>query len=67
MATTTEYEILRYFEFRHLPKEQQAIVAPIHQTAYDWATELPYGDETAHALRCLLDARAAALRSATGA
>ena len=67
MATKTEYEILRYFEFRQLPKEQQAVAQPFHQLAYDLAVELPFGEETQQALRDLLNARAAALRSASGA
>lgn len=53
----SNYPILRYFEYGHLPKHLQEISMPIAELAKKFATDLPYNAETSTGLRKLLEAK----------
>lgn len=56
-------EILRYFEYEHLPPHLQAISKPIGDLAYFMAQELD-GPELTAGLRKLLEAKDCLVRAA---
>lgn len=56
--------ILRFFEFAHLPDTLQGVSQPFYQMAHHLALELPDGEEKAVALRKLLESKDAAVRAA---
>ena len=56
--------LLRYFAYDHLPEKLQTISEPFHHLAKTLADTLPPGPETTVALRKLLEAKDAAVRSA---
>lgn len=58
------YPILRYFAYDHLPPNLQNVSQPFYRLAWDTAMELPQNAETSTALRKLLEAKDAAIRSA---
>lgn len=64
MAQLTPNPILRYFEFEHLPLELQEVSRQFHATAIWMEEALPPGPEKSVALRKLLEAKDAAVRSA---
>lgn len=58
------YPILRYFEYRHLPEQLQAVSEPFCRLAHHMAENLPGGPETSAGLRKLLEAKDCAVRAA---
>jgi hypothetical protein len=56
--------ILRYFEYAHLPAHLQAISKPISELANDLSEDLPQGPELTAGLRKLLEAKDAFVRAA---
>lgn len=56
--------ILRYFVYDHLPEKLQEISRPFSQMAEFLDSTLPRNPETSTALRKLLEAKDAAVRSA---
>ncbi len=59
-------EILRYFEFAHLPERLQGVSQPYYQMAHHLDLELPSNAEKTVALRKLLESKDAAVRAALG-
>lgn len=57
-------DILRFFEFEHLPPALQAISRPWCELARHCAETLPDGPEKSVALRKLLEGKDAAVRAA---
>jgi hypothetical protein len=55
--------LLQFFEYGHLPEHLQAVSQPFHQLAHTLATTLPVNAESITALRKLLEAKDAAVRS----
>lgn len=62
-----EYPILQHFTWQHLPEDLQAVSAPFSVLAHEMAETLPHNAETSTALRKLLEAKDAAVRSAVEA
>lgn len=58
------YHILRYFAFSHLQAPLSTISEQFHDLAWMLAEDLPHNAETSVALRKLLEAKDAAVRSA---
>lgn len=58
-----EPDILRYFEYGHLPEAQQSVARPFRNLAHLVARNLPEGAERAVALRKLLEGKDAAVRA----
>lgn len=58
------YPILRYFEYRHLPEQLQAVSEPFSRLAHHMAENLPSNAETSAGLRKLLEAKDCAVRAA---
>ncbi len=58
------FEILRYFEYRHLPEKLQDISRPFHQLAHDMADRAITGPEVTAGLRKLLEAKDCFVRAA---
>lgn len=56
--------IMRYFEYAHLPAHLQTVSKPFGVLAEDLHSLLPNGAEKVVALRKLLEAKDAAVRSA---
>ncbi|GAB3750135.1 hypothetical protein [Microlunatus parietis] len=56
--------LLRYFEHDHLPAKLETVSVKFYQLANSLAVMLPNGPETTVALRKLLEAKDAAVRSA---
>lgn len=56
-------EILRWFDFDHLPPRLQDVSRPIHDLAHKYAQELE-GSELTTGLRKLLEAKDALVRAA---
>lgn len=56
-------ELLKYFTYEHLPDHLQALSRPFHDMAEQLATTLPDGSEKTVAIRKLLEAKDAAVRS----
>lgn len=50
-------EILKYFEYEHLPKHLQTVSKPFHALAWDMYNTLDMGAELAAGLRKLLEAK----------
>lgn len=50
-------EIMRYFEFKHLPPALQVVSLPIHELAHRMNDALPDGPEKSAGLRKLLEAK----------
>lgn len=59
-----QYPILQFFQYAHLSEYLQKISAPFCTLAWRTARGLPRNEETAVALRKLLEAKDAAVRSA---
>lgn len=55
---------LRFFAYSHLPEHLQAISKPFHDLAIDLEGKLPDGPEKTVAIRKLLEAKDAAVRTA---
>lgn len=62
-----QYPILRYFEYGHLPQRLRLVSEPFCHLATAIAETLPRGPETAVALRKMMEAKDAAVRSALDA
>lgn len=56
--------LLRWFEYKHLPADLQAVSAPCHDLAHAMDARLPEGAETTTGLRKLLEAKDAFVRAA---
>lgn len=56
--------ILRYFEYSHLPSDLAVVAERFHRLAHELAADLPPGPETTTALRKLLESKDAAVRAA---
>lgn len=56
--------LLQYFAYKHLPERLQVVSAKFFDLAHDLAETLPSNPETTVALRKLLEAKDAAVRSA---
>ena len=56
--------IMRYFDYAHLPEKLQEVSAPFGRLAAFIEAHLPNGPEKSTALRKLLEAKDAAVRSA---
>lgn len=50
-------QLLRYFEFKHLPDHLQIISAHLQQAAFSMETLLPDGPEKTAGMRKLLEAK----------
>lgn len=59
-----EYPILQYFQYGHLPPHLKLVSAPFCTLAWKLVRTLPHNAETEEALRKLLEAKDAAVRSA---
>ena len=57
------YPILKFFTYKHLPENLQAISKPFCDLAYKMADTLPRNAETSTALRKLLEAKDCAVRA----
>jgi hypothetical protein len=57
-------EIIRYFDYSHLPVHLQAISKLFHNLALQIDADLPENAESSTALRKLLEAKDAAVRAA---
>ena len=51
------YDILRFFEYEHLPPHLQAVSKPFHEMAHAMAKELPESEEVRAGLRKLLESK----------
>ena len=63
MHPATE-QILRHFDYAHLPEELQAVSKPICELAHKMAEDLPSGPELTTGLRKLLEAKDCLVRAA---
>lgn len=63
-TTKAPHPILRYFSYTHLPEPVQTVSKFICDLAFDLDQILPDGPEKSTALRKLLEAKDAAVRSA---
>lgn len=59
-----KYQVMRYFEYKHLPPRLQEVSKPFCDLAHLVSNALPYDPETSTALRKLLEAKDAAVRAA---
>jgi len=59
-----DYEILKFFEYRHLPEKLQGISEPFHTLAHTMNNILPDNGEKYFTLRKLLEAKDCAVRAA---
>jgi len=57
------YDILRFFEFSHLPERLQKVSKPFGELAQHLADTLPQCAETTVALRKILEGKDAAVRA----
>lgn len=55
--------VLQFFEYKHLPESLQKVSKPFGNLAHELAQNLPSNPETTVALRKLLEAKDAAVRS----
>jgi hypothetical protein len=62
-ALAEQYPILQYFKYEHLYEELQKVSVPFCTLAWKLARTLPRNAETSVALRKLLEAKDAAVRS----
>jgi hypothetical protein len=60
-------DVLRWFDYDHLPPHLQAVSQPCHDLAFNLASALPDGPELTIALRKLLEAKDAFVRQAVWA
>jgi hypothetical protein len=58
--------ILKYFDYKHLPKELQEVARPIAALASDLDIWLPDGPEKSAGLRKLLEAKDCFVRAKLG-
>lgn len=56
--------IMKYFEFKHLPKHLQEVSLPFSNIAHTMDQQLPDGPEKAAGLRKLLEAKDCFVRAA---
>lgn len=56
-------ELLRFFEYKHLPTKLKKVSKPFHEMALMLDKALPYNAEKTVALRKLLEAKDCAVRS----
>lgn len=63
MHPSTE-QILRHFNYDHLPEELQQVSRPIRELAHQMAADLPAGPELSAGLRKLLEAKDCLVRAA---
>lgn len=63
MVNPEDSPILRFFDYGHLPERLQKISWAFHDTAWWLEENLPAGPEKSVALRKLLEAKDAAVRS----
>ncbi len=56
-------EILKFFNYQHLPEHLQGVSKPFYVLAHDLAMTLPPCDELKTALRKLLEAKDCAVRA----
>lgn len=59
----TEYPVMQYFTFAHLPPHLQEVSKAFADLAQKLVDELPYNPETSVALRKLLESKDAAVRA----
>jgi len=59
-------QILRYFEYSHLPPHLQGISKQFHGLAHSLEAALPSGAEKSSGLRKLLEAKDCAVRASLG-
>ena len=59
-------QIMKYFEYKHLPDHLKEVSEPICVMAKLLDESLPHGTEKSVALRKLLEAKDAAVRAALG-
>jgi hypothetical protein len=57
-------QILRHFDYAHLPEELQQVSRPIGELAQKMAEDLPNGPEVTTGLRKLLEAKDCFVRAA---
>lgn len=57
-------EIMKYFEFKHLPEKLQKVSKPFCELAVDVCASYPDGAEKSACLRKLLEAKDCAVRAA---
>lgn len=57
-------DLLRYFEYDHLPEKLQVVSEPFYDLAHKLARDLPAGPETTTAVRKLLESKDCAVRAA---
>lgn len=57
-------QIMKWFEYAHLPPDLQAVSAPLHALACQMDETLPDGAEKSAGLRKLLEAKDCLVRSA---
>ncbi|HGO5302397.1 TPA: hypothetical protein ACK21Z_003169 [Vibrio harveyi] len=55
--------ILKFFEYKHLPEKLQRVSQPFHAMAHTLVKELPESEESHVALRKLLEGKDAAVRA----
>jgi len=60
---TSEYPILKFFDYSHLPEHLQTISTPFYDLAHQLADTLPCNAETSMALRKLLEAKDCSVRA----
>lgn len=58
-----KYQILKYFQYGHLPEKLQLISKPFCDLAFTMAINLPGNAETSTALRKILEAKDCAVRA----
>jgi len=63
MHPSTE-QILRHFDYDHLPEKLQEVSRPICELAHQMAKDLPSGPELTTGLRKLLEAKDCLVRAA---
>jgi len=56
-------QVLRFFNYHHLPAELQEVSKPFHDLAYQVADRAPQNPETTIALRKLLESKDSAVRA----
>lgn len=59
----TQFPILKFFKYDHLPEKLQEISKPYCELAHKIAKEYPNNAETSTALRKLLEAKDAGVRA----
>lgn len=62
-ALMTQYPVLQFFQYSHLPEALQKVSVPFNSLAWKLVKTLPDNHETRKALDSLLNAKDAAVRS----